>query len=292
MNLQSIRRTRIPGVRREVDLRTYRENWPELRLRIPSDGPHMGDIRGKIDVVLADSGDPDGHGCDRDDDGHATDLRATILGRQGRSAANINVRAIKCFSAQAWPRPDEAAAAIANAGAIGRSVFVLAWDTGHDTDTLRDTLLALKDKPAVVVIAAGNWALNTDEHHNWPANHGDMDHVLTVMAADEHDERASYSSYGKKRVYIAAPGLALLDAAPSSSPLRQFGSLRDRVREFRGTSAATAHVARLAALVWLKNPDWTPQEVKKHIGRTARKVKALKKYCAKGGIADFAAALK
>src|SRR4051812_20580166 len=100
MIIQSIRRTRVPDVRDDLDLSTYRDNWPEVRLKIPWAGAAMARIDGKIDVILADSGDPDHRGHQRDDDGHATDLRATILGRQRRSEKNINVHAVKCFAAQ------------------------------------------------------------------------------------------------------------------------------------------------------------------------------------------------
>lgn len=347
MPIQSIRRTRVPGVRRELELdhRTYREVWPELRLREGSVeqqiGPSVGKVErpaagkiarpdagkpaplrvvllphsaaGKVNIAIVDSGIPAGesgrpfdepyrtpirsvadNSLDRDDDGHATDLAAAIRGLKKHSAPNINLRFIKPFSAQGWPTPGRGAEAIKRAVELGARVIVLAWDAGHTTDELRKAILDARGT-AVVVIAAGNWSLDNDKYPNWPANYGgkkEMDHVITVMATDEHDEPASFSSYGRRSVYIAAPGFARLDAAPSSSPLRTAGSLRNSDREFRGTSAATAHVARLAALVLAKYPKLSPQQVKQHIGKTARKVDALKELCVKGAIVDFAKALK
>jgi subtilisin family serine protease len=155
----------------------------------------------------------------------------------------------------------------------------------------------------VVVIAAGNWSLDNDKYHNWPANYGrkmkpdeskyvEMKHVITVMASDQHDERAPYSSYGKESVFIAAPGYARVDAVGRPNTLRTFGSLRDSYMAFRGTSAAAAYVARLAALVRATHRTWSPEEVKQHIGKTGRPVKALETRCATGCIVDFEAALR
>lgn len=312
--LQSIRRTPVPGAHHDREHRTYREVWPEFRLKVASAKQRLPGAAGKIYVAVVDSGVPSGesggpfdergrsrasgktadHSLDRDDDGHATDLAATIRGLNMHSAPNIDIRFIKAFSTQGWPAPGRGADAIKRAAALGARVIVLAWDTGHTTDELRQAILAVR-KTAVVVIAAGNWSLDNDKYPNWPANYGgknEMDHVITVMATDERDERASFSSYGRRSVYIAAPGFASLEAAPSSSPLRTAGSLRNGYREFRGTSAATAHVARLAALVLAKNPRLRPKQVKQHIGKTARKVGSLRKRCATGAIADFAKALK
>lgn len=298
MLIQSIRRTHVPGAHHDLDHRTYREVWPELRLAIASGKRDVPGTTRTINVTVVDSGIPNGESGrsfdNRDDDGHAADLAATIRGINTQSAPNVNICFIKAFSAQGWPAPGRGADAIKQAATLRAQVIVLAWDTGHTTDELRQAILAVR-KTAVVVIAAGNWSLDNDKHPNWPANYGgekDMDHVITVMATDEHDERASFSSHGQRSVYIAAPGFARLKAVPSSSPLRTVGSLRNSYREFRGTSAATAHIARLAALVLAKHPKFSPQQIKQHIGKTARKVGALKTHCATSALADFGKALK
>lgn len=305
MPLQSIRRTPLSGTHPEVDYRTYQEVWPELRLNMDLAEPHMAGIAGAITVAVVDSGFPAGtagiNAQNRDDDGHATLLEGTIQGPAGRrySSVNIDLRPVKAFSAQGWPSPDSCADAITRAAALNPKVIVLAWDVGHTTPLLEAAIKAVENT-AVVVIAAGNWSLDNDLHHNWPANYSrvsatasPMEHVITVMATDEHDERASYSSWGWNSVYIAAPGFAKVDTPPSSSPLRNGGSLRGGYCAFRGTSAATAHVALLAALVRAKHPTWNPKAVKDHIGAKKRGgVPALTELCKTGGVVDFEAALR
>jgi len=305
MTLQSIRRTPIrgeppgPG----LDHRAYRDKWPEIRLNAASAEQVMSGIAGTTRVAIVDSGVPQAYSSnpsayDRDDDGHATLLAETIRPRNNPSASNIELSFFKAFSAQGWPEPDGCAAAIERVAGGGAQIVVLAWDVGHTTDALEQAISALKDQ-ALVVVAAGNWSLDNDRHPNWPANYGHMDHVLTVMATDEHDERASYSSYGKESVYIAAPGVAHLDAAALRLQASH-GSLKHCQRVFRGTSAATAHVARLAALVLAKKPGLIPKALKQYIVDKARPVASLKKVsmngalenlCATDGIADFGDAL-
>jgi len=300
MELQSIKISPIDGVRPNVGLREYREIWPELRLKLHDADSAMRAITGKTTVAIVDSGVP--IGCvgpasspapflDRDDDGHAAQLVATMLGSKRMSAGSIDILCIKAFRAQGWPKPDSCALAIDEARkSTAARVIVLAWDVGHATNQLVQSIKAL-ESTAVVVIAAGNWSLNIDRHENWPANCGDMPHVITVMAANEDDERASYSSYGKKNVFIAAPGLARVKVSTWPSVPRVYGSLRDSCSDFKGTSAATAHVARLAALVLAKNPWMSPADVKAHIHLKARRVQALEKRCKTGAVADFAQAL-
>ena len=307
MTLQSIKRTPIrerPPGRPSLDQRAYRDKWPEIRLNAASVEHDMTGVAETARVAIVDSGVPHAYssnpsGNDRDDDGHAALLAETIRPRNVASANNIQISFVKAFSAQGWPEPDVCAEAIKRAAGGGARVMVLAWDVGHTTKALEQAIEDLKNQ-ALVVVAAGNWSLDIDRHPNWPANYGRMDHVLTVMATDEDDQRASYSSYGKESVCIAAPGVATLDAAGFSQQSPN-GSLRNCQRVFRGTSAATAHVARLAALVLAKKPELaTPKAVKQHILAKARSVDSLKKIgkngageklCATEAITDFARTL-
>jgi subtilisin family serine protease len=303
MTIQSIRRKPVWGTLPAGDNRTYREVWPELRLNMTSE---MSTVTGTITIAIVDSGVPGSNAQDRDDDGHATLLERMIRDRAARSPSlNVTIGHFKAFSAQGWPEPKGCARAIGQAAAINPDVILLAWDVGHTTDELRTAIANAQS--AVIVIAAGNWSLDNDWYPNWPANHScqtGMDHVITVMATDEDDERAFFSSYGMFSVDVAAPGFAKVDAPPSLSTLRNFGSLRDSPSYFRGTSAATAHVALVAALVRAKH-HLTASQVKVCIRHAVRPVFELTKrtlpkrtlpggprtLCATGAISDFDRAL-
>jgi subtilisin family serine protease len=292
MSLQSIKRIAIEGVDLSLYPGRYEEIWPDIHLKTAS-----VTIAGSVRVAVVDSGIPAGYpggdGTNRDDDGHALHVIATILGRKPLPGLEIDIRAIKAFSAQGWPTPERTAPAIREAAGTGAHVIVLPWDVGHGTAELEQAIADIQN--AVVVIAAGNWSLDNDRYPNWPAVYGTMGHVITVMATNACDERASYSSYGKGSVYVGAPGYAVVDVPHFPSTLRTAGSLRDCHIAFRGTSAAAAHVARLAALVRAKYPTLTPDAVKHLIGEAARPVRGLGKptgvkrpqYSKKPAIADF-----
>jgi subtilisin family serine protease len=79
--------------------------------------------------------------------------------------------------------------------------------------------------------------------------------VYSVVALDQNDVRASFSSYGTW-ADIAAPGVAIYStyhshAAPAS----------DYIAALDGTSMATPLVASVAANVWSKNSGWTAAQV-------------------------------
>lgn len=95
----------------------------------------------------------------------------------------------------------------------------------------------------LLVAAAGNNQGNTE---NFPAN---CEHVLGVAATDPDDTRAGYSNYSNA-VSVAAPGTLIYSTMMNGG----YGYMS-------GTSMATPHVAGLAALVVVRYPTYTPDQV-------------------------------
>lgn len=58
---------------------------------------------------------------------------------------------------------------------------------------------------ALVVCAAGNDSMDTDENPHYPSSYN-LPNIISVAAADESDELSSYSNYGLESVDVAAPG--------------------------------------------------------------------------------------
>jgi subtilisin family serine protease len=309
----------------------FREQWALERLRAPSAWDRVGPTPPIVDVAIIDSGVADGHedlprpwtahsevyNDTRDDEDHGTLIAGTVGAfRDNRGGiagiANIRIHSFKFCSAQVLPSANRAAKAIAEAAKLVQppQVIVLAWDAGYNTNELTDAIADVEDV-SVVVTAAGNHSLDNDKYPNWPANHGkDMRHVITVMATDECDERASFSNYGKATVHLAAPGFGygkrpprvgasgfrptfhVLSTVPYYGPPCPGASYWRGYGSYRGTSASAAHVAGLAALVCARHPQWKPHEVKSHILQTVRQVNGLRKFCSTGGVADFDAAVQ
>jgi hypothetical protein len=135
-----------------------------------------------------------------------------------------------------------------------------------------DRAVAYAHRKGVVLVAAiGNESAN---HHNYPATYDEVIAVgglnpdtadaaaqgalepQTPIAAD-FTVRAAYSDYG--------PHIDLV--APTQVPTTDWGS--DYSRNWSGTSAATPHVAGVAALVMAADPTLTPVDVRQLLIQTA-----------------------
>jgi thermitase len=265
--------------------------------------------RQPVVVAVIDSGVADNHadlqqyllpaltviGETRDDDDHGTLIAGTIVGASlGVDASDkLRIRSVKFCSEQVLPDPNCGARAIELAlDADPRAdVIVLAWDVGYNTPALQQAIDRAGREDVIVVTAAGNESLDNDLYTNWPANYGKCDHVITVMATDKENERASFSSYGAETVYLAAPGVDVLSTAPYVGEPSSGSSVPIGYRRYPGSSAAAAHVASLIALLRLQNPKWTAKQIKDHLGATAIPKPGLGRYCKTGRIANFARAV-
>ena len=79
---------------------------------------------------------------------------------------------------------------------------------------------------------------------------GDGASVLAIGAVDAEHARLAYSSCGPNS-RVPKPDFVATVPFPSLC----------RARPFAGTSAAAPQAAGLAALVWSRHPDWTPNRV-------------------------------
>ncbi|CAN0310801.1 unnamed protein product, partial [Phaeothamnion confervicola] len=201
----------------------FSEQWAWTRLDAQAAWDRIDPNAAPVIVAIVDTGIADKHedlrpyvqsppstviGQTRDDDGHGTLLAGTIgavkanqLGVAG--AAAVQLLSVKFCSQQVVPSAGLGALAIIEAAQKGADVINLSWDCGFDSAALKYAIDYAGTQGAVVVVAAGNWGLDNDKYHNYPANHGEKKgHVITVMATDKDDDRASFSCFGSKSVFI------------------------------------------------------------------------------------------
>jgi subtilisin family serine protease len=157
--------------------------------------------------------------------------------------------------------------------AVSEQAAVINLSLGGDFDEAIAAAIAYAlSQNVIVVAAAGNTAcrhtltgynggegpngncLSTATSSTWPAN---LDGVVAVGAVLADGSRAPYSSYGPQ-VALTAPTDVL------STNFIQYGS-------FGGTSAASPHVAAVAALMRAVNPTLSPSSVKAMLMLSAKR---------------------
>lgn len=141
---------------------------------------------------------------------------------------------------------------------------------GFCNAAMQSAVSAARDAGAVVVVAAGNEAI--DAANLSPANCVD---AFTVASVHAEGGRAVYSNFGDL-VEIAAPGgngpvfnppdagvISTVDAGTTVPVQDAYGALV-------GTSMAAPHVAGVAAMVFGAQPDWSPAQVENLLMSTVR----------------------
>lgn len=109
---------------------------------------------------------------------------------------------------------------------------------------------AVDNYNGLFIVSAGNSSSNNDLIPVYPCNF-DNKNVISVAAANQNDELASFSNYGVASVDIAAPGTDILST-----------SFEGDYSYMDGTSMAAPHVAGAAALLKGLRPELTPSEIK------------------------------
>jgi subtilisin family serine protease len=155
-----------------------------------------------------------------------------------------------------------------------------------------------ESKDVLIIHAAGNDGLNTDEKNNFPTPRYENGTLCTtwieVGASNRDQSPASFSNYGKSTVNVFAPGSEIYNTVTDS-----------KYDWLQGTSMASPVVAGVAALIRSYYPNLTAVQVKSVIETTViipnvkfkkpgskRKKTYYKKLCTSHGIVNVNAALK
>ncbi len=140
------------------------------------------------------------------------------------------------------------------AAAQGARVVNMSF-AGPSDPRLRDALAKAKQKGMVLIAAAGNAGPSSP-----PLYPAADPNVIAVTATDPDDKLFPGANRGN-HIAVAAPGVDILAPAPDGT--YQFTT---------GTSVAAAEVSGVAALMIERNPALTPNEVKKILMDTAKRI--------------------
>ncbi len=186
--------------------------------------------------------------------GHGSHCAGTVAASTDNSAgvAGIAPKA-KIMAVKVFPNATDEVCAkgIRYAADNGARVISNSWGPSARKPSNRaveDAIDYACSKGCIVVFAAGN--SNDDVQYYSPANYAK---VISVAATDKNDTRASFSNYGS--VTVAAPGVDILSLKFNSTEYIYMS----------GTSMACPHVSALAALILMKNNQYTFDKVKHFI---------------------------
>jgi thermitase len=198
-----------------------------------------------------------------DKNGHGSHC-AGIIGAEhngiGMAGINssVNLMALKFLDKKGRGTLEGAVEAVAYSIRNGADVINASWGGPGESRALGEVIKTATEKGILFVAAAGNSAENNDHLSRFPANYP-YDGVMSIVASDINDRMAIFSSYGKAKTHLAAPGVFILSTVPSG-----FSFLS-------GTSMAAPQVAGVAALLIGMYPEFkrNPAAVKQRLMKTS-----------------------
>jgi subtilisin family serine protease len=128
-------------------------------------------------------------------------------------------------------------------------------------------------KGTLVVVSAGNDAIDLDHDGNQYQMYCDAPNVVCVSATGPDDQVVWYSNFGRSAITVAAPGGTINDrvwaACSRTSLLVPYCQDNDEVLGLLGTSMAAPHVSALAALLVEDIGHGKPSKVKARLQQSA-----------------------
>lgn len=157
----------------------------------------------------------------------------------------------------------------------GAKVINMSLGGNVKSRTLEKAVNYAWSKGVILACAGGN---NGNSSPTYPAAYANC---MAVAATDANDQKASWSSYGRKWMDVAAPGLDIFSTFPNhaytigKSLNYDYGS---------GTSMATPYVAGLAGLIWNTSYATSNKAVRDRIESTADRITGTGVYWIHGRI--------
>lgn len=212
---------------------------------------------------------------------HGTHVAGIVAAVRGNGIGMDGVADnVQIMSVRAVPNGDERDKDVANAIRYavdnGAQIINMSFGKGFswNKEIVDDAVKHAEKNDVLLVHAAGNSALNTDENDNFPNDQYDKaggwwffnknvdnDPWIEVGALSHNaneDQVASFSNYAKENVDIFAPGQQIYSTLPNN-----------KYRYLQGTSMAAPVVAGVAAVLRSYFPTLTAEQTKDIIMETA-----------------------
>lgn len=254
-------------------------NHPDLVAQLRDDGYDFVD----------DDDDPS------DENGHGTNvagiIAATINNDEGIAglAPQVKILPVRVMNRRGKGSDEAIAAGIRYSADKGARVLnlslgatlMIAAET--ESELVTEAIRYAQAQGALVVVSAGNDAVPLPN-----AIVGENADALIVAATGPNDRLAPFTNVGSW-IGVSSPGVQILSTMPTydvyltSNELPRDERFDQNYDYMSGTSQAAPYVAALAALIFSVNPDWTADQVKEAIQRTADNIDARNNYEAEQG---------
>lgn len=223
---------------------------------------YIDDVHG-YDFANNDNDPMDGHG-------HGTHCSGTIgaihnnkLGVAG-VMADVTIVPVKFLDDNGSGTLEAAIQAIDYATTLNVDLMSNSWGGGGRSEALFEAIKRASDKGIIFTAAAGNSSSNNDSTPTYPASY-EVPNVVSVAALTAQNDLASFSSFGKNSVHIAAPGHNILSTVAGG-----------KYQVMSGTSMATPHVSGVVGLLLAKEGRLPHAEMRERLIYTGVPVSALR----------------
>jgi subtilisin family serine protease len=207
---------------------------------------YADDLRG-WDFVNNDSDPIDDYGHGTHCSGIVSAVTNNSIGIAGVSWSS-KIMALKGLNDEGVGYTANLSEAIYYAADNGADVISMSWGSYAYSETLKNTLDYAFNNNVVLVAAAGNYDTNST---HYPAGY---DHVISVAATNNHDEKAEFSNWGPW-IDVAAPGVDIYSTMPTYHVTLNDQGYSKNYSYMSGTSMSCPFVAGIAALLLSKNPN-------------------------------------
>jgi subtilisin family serine protease len=227
------------------------------------------DGNGLIDDIhgynfATDTANPmDGHGHGTHCSGTIGALHNNQIGVAG-VMAEVTIVPVKFLDDSGSGTLEAALKAIDYATELNVDIMSNSWGGGGRSQALEDAIKRASDKGIIFTAAAGNSSSDNDSAPSYPASYN-VPNIVSVAALTAQNELASFSSFGKNTVHIAAPGQNILSTVKGGG-----------YEIMSGTSMATPHVSGVLGLLLAKEGRMPHEVMKERLTMTGVPVAGLR----------------
>ncbi|AUN98965.1 subtilase [Bacteriovorax stolpii] len=205
-----------------------------------------------------------------DGNGHGTHCSGTIgavhdnkIGVSG-VMSDVQIMAVKFLGDDGSGSLEGAIKAIDYATMMNVDLMSNSWGGGGRSEALLEAIKRASDKGIIFTAAAGNSSSNNDSSPSYPASY-DTPNMVSVAATTAQNGLASFSSFGRNSVHIAAPGHNILSTVNGGG-----------YDVYSGTSMATPHVSGVLGLLLAKEGRMPHSVMRERLTMTSVPVTALR----------------